>query len=412
MIAVNQTTLGPLRSETLYFHVRAVDWAGNLGKIATFVLHIDHRAPVLAHAFRSLPVQSAVRHVEHALCPDKTVQVTVKIRQQQTQGIVRIINLGRQQAGVRVSVLWDGRDQGGTPVHAGLYTLEIYAVDVLGNVGDVIYTDLGVNYKRIVVHLSTQSLDVYDGTTLLRHTLVTTGTSICPRRRVWHVLAKFHPYSFISPWPKSSPYWYPTSGVNYALNFHSGGYFIHDAPWRGVFGPGTNAAPGLPGSGIYAGSHGCVETPIPFAQWLYNWAPIGTVVTWYSSAVQERRPDMSPACPAEEFLSLRACPPTGETDSPDRTRSGLSTGSPSAPTERWSDASAPCAPRLALGLFTHTLGLEATLLTIDAQDTVLGYFLLESAQQVLEAFSGGCLYHLNLNRRDAPSLLHHIQTAR
>lgn len=280
LIAVRQTTLGPLRSGTLYFHVRAVDWAGNLGTVTTYVLHIDHRAPVLAHAyFDQFQFNPQFDTLSMHFVPNKTVQVTIKIRQQKTHGIVRIMNLGSAKAGSQVQVHWDGRDQRGALVKAGFYTLEVYAIDALGNAGDAMYTDLGVNYRRIVIHLSTQSLDVYDGTTLLQHTLVTTGNQHLPTPLgVWHVLAKFHPYKFISPWPKSSAYWYPTSAVNYALNFHAGGYFIHDAPWRGIFGPGTNSSPGLPGSGIYAGSHGCVETPVPFAQWLYKWAAIGTVV--------------------------------------------------------------------------------------------------------------------------------------
>ncbi|HWE63041.1 MAG TPA: L,D-transpeptidase family protein [Chloroflexota bacterium] len=280
LIVVNRTTLGPLRSGTLYFHVRAEDWAGNLGKIASFVLHIDHRGPVLAHAFFDrFQFNPQFDTLSMHFVPDKTVQVTIRIRRQSSQGIVRVMNLGKRPAASRVTVTWNGRNQRGIFVHSGLYTLEIYAVDALGNVGDAVYTDLAVNYKRIVIHLSSQSLDAYDGNTLLQHTLVTTGNQHLPTPAgIWHVMSRYHPYKFISPWPKSSPYWYPTSAVNYALNFHAGGYFIHDAPWRGIFGPGTNSAPGLPGSGVYAGSHGCVETPVPFAQWLYNWAPIGTVV--------------------------------------------------------------------------------------------------------------------------------------
>jgi hypothetical protein len=280
LIGVRQTTLGPLRSGTLYFHVRAVDWAGNLGQIATYVLHIDHRAPALAHVyFDQFQFNPQFDTLNMHFVPDKSAQLIVKIRQQNTKGIVRLMNLGSTPGGSNVVVHWNGRDQLGRLVKAGLYTIEIIAVDTLGNVSDATYSDLGVNYRRIVIHLSTQSLDVYDGNTLLQHTLVTTGNQHLPTPvGVWHVLSKYHPYKFISPWPKSSVYWYPTSAVNYALNFHAGGYFIHDAPWRGVFGPGTNSSPGLPGSGVYAGSHGCVETTVPFAQWLYAWAQIGTVV--------------------------------------------------------------------------------------------------------------------------------------
>jgi len=176
-------------------------------------------------------------------------------------------------------VAWNGRDSYGTLVQPGLYTMLVVATDDIGNVGDGFYSDLGVNYRRIVVHLATQSMQVFDGATLLKSTLVTTGNALLPTPPgVWHIGAKFHPYKFISPWKKGSPYYYVPSKVNYALYFHSGGYFIHDAPWRTVFGPGTNTAPGPPGAGAYSGTHGCVNVPPDVAQWLYGWAQIGTVV--------------------------------------------------------------------------------------------------------------------------------------
>lgn len=59
---------------------------------------------------------------------------------------------------------------------------------------------------------------------------------------------------------------YSTPGVPWVLYFH-GDYAFHGAPWRGSFGW---SGPG--------GSHGCVNMPVPSAQELYEWAPIGTVV--------------------------------------------------------------------------------------------------------------------------------------
>ena len=278
--AATRTAIGPLADGKIYFHVRAIDWAGNIGKTATYLLNIDHRPPVLTHAFfDQFQFNPQFDRLTMHFIPDKTVQITAYVRRQSTKGIVRMITMGQKPAGKQVNVSWDGRNARGVLVNAGKYTLEIYAKDALGNVGDAIYSGLTVNFRRIVIHLATQQLDAYDGDTLLRSSLVTTGNQHLPTPvGIWHVGAKFHPYKFLSPWPKTSPFWYPTSAVNYALYFHSGGYFIHDAPWRTVFGPGTNTSPGLPGSGIYAGSHGCVETPTDFVTWLYAWAPIGTVV--------------------------------------------------------------------------------------------------------------------------------------
>jgi lipoprotein-anchoring transpeptidase ErfK/SrfK len=90
-------------------------------------------------------------------------------------------------------------------------------------------------------------------------------------------MARLHPFTFISPWPKSSPYYYKPSKVQYAMLFREGGYYIHDAPWRSAFGPGTNAQLGTPGTN-YTGTHGCINVPADVAKKLFFWAPVGTVV--------------------------------------------------------------------------------------------------------------------------------------
>jgi len=66
--------------------------------------------------------------------------------------------------------------------------------------------------------------------------------------------------------------------VNFALYFDPPGYFIHDAPWRTAYGPGTNNGPGLPGQGPDAGTHGCVNVPEDAMRQLYAWVPPGAVV--------------------------------------------------------------------------------------------------------------------------------------
>ncbi len=270
--------LGPLSNGTLYFHVRAQDWAGNLGPIATYGVHVDATAPKVQHAFFDrYQFNPQYDKLTMHFTPTKDVTVQVEIRRQKTNGTVRILDLGSAQAGQRFNVVWDGRDYRGAMVQAGLYTMLVKTTDNFGNVGDGFFSELGVNYRHIIVHLATQSMDVYDGATLLRHTLVTTGNALLPTPPgIWHVEAKFHPYKFISTWPKSSPYYYPPSKVQYALYFHAGGYFIHDAPWRTVYGPGTNTAPGPPG--VYSGTHGCVNVPGSVQAWLFKWATIGTVV--------------------------------------------------------------------------------------------------------------------------------------
>jgi lipoprotein-anchoring transpeptidase ErfK/SrfK len=62
--------------------------------------------------------------------------------------------------------------------------------------------------------------------------------------------------------------------------FQANGYYIHDAPWRSFYGPGSNVVYGAPGTNT-GGSHGCVNTPYAAMAWLWNWTPIGTPVVIY-----------------------------------------------------------------------------------------------------------------------------------
>jgi hypothetical protein len=275
---IRHADLGPLANGNLYFHVRAVDWAGNKGPIATYTVHIDNTAPLIEHAFFTrFQFNPQFDKLAMHFTPNKPVHVRAVIKRQSTKGVVRELDLGEAPAGKPFDVIWDGRNYRGIAVQPGQYTMVIEVTDKLGNLGDALYSGLGVNYRRIVVHLATQRMDVFAGNTLLRTTLVTTGNNLLPTPvGIWHIGAKFHPYKFISPWKKGSPYYYAPSNVQYALYFHSGGYFIHDAPWRTVYGPGTNTAPGPPG--IYSGTHGCVNVPGDVEKWLYGWATIGTVV--------------------------------------------------------------------------------------------------------------------------------------
>lgn len=125
----------------------------------------------------------------------------------------------------------------------------------------------------IVIHLAAQTLTAYlDGKQVLR-TPVTTGrpglrTPIGIDTITW----ERSPYLFISPWPPGNQYYYPPSWVTWVLHFHSGGYFIHDAPWEpnSAFGPGSENGP-------YS-SHGCVQVPHAAMQFLWNWTKIGATV--------------------------------------------------------------------------------------------------------------------------------------
>jgi hypothetical protein len=126
--------------------------------------------------------------------------------------------------------------------------------------------------KVIVLSLSCQVLTAYDNGAPLLTTYITTGRPALPTPPgQYSVLRKVSPWQMTSDWPRSSPYWYPPSWVQYTLWFRGDGYAIHDAPWRDRYGPGTQSN----------GSHGCVNVPMPTMTQLYNWADVGTPVRVY-----------------------------------------------------------------------------------------------------------------------------------
>jgi lipoprotein-anchoring transpeptidase ErfK/SrfK len=128
--------------------------------------------------------------------------------------------------------------------------------------------------KLIVISLSRQVLTAYQDGSAVLTTFVTTGRPALPTPPgIYHIFRRYSPYLMISPWGYGSPFWYPPSWTNWAMEFANGGYFIHDAPWRSWYGPGSST---------YAGTHGCVNVPYSQMAFLWNWAPMGTtvVVQW------------------------------------------------------------------------------------------------------------------------------------
>ena len=149
----------------------------------------------------------------------------------------------------------------------------------------VITTDNGdnsaptVSGKEVVVSLSHQWLHAYQNGREVYNTPIMSGRpALATPTGTYHVFIKQSPTTFYSPFPPGSPYWYPPTHINYALEWKGGGFFLHDSYWHSVYGPGTNTWHYDPVDGWQEGSHGCVAMPITAASWLYSWAPIGTTV--------------------------------------------------------------------------------------------------------------------------------------
>lgn len=133
--------------------------------------------------------------------------------------------------------------------------------------------------KVIVVSLSQQKMYVYDNGKVVYTSLVTTGMpQLYTPKGTYHIFRKISNVTFTSPWPKGSPYYYAPEHVDFALQITASGIYLHDSPWRSVYGPGTENWHYDPKLGWGYGSHGCVNIPYSASQWIYKWAPIGTTV--------------------------------------------------------------------------------------------------------------------------------------
>jgi hypothetical protein len=141
-----------------------------------------------------------------------------------------------------------------------------------------------MNKKVVIVSLHEQAMRVYQNGKLVNAYLVTTGRPDRPSPPgTWWVEGKQSPTVFKANVPQSSPYWYPDTPINYAMQYHSGGYFLHDSWWRADYGPGTNF-PHQDSSGdsfSSYGSHGCVNIAKDNAAWLYNFVELYTPVLVY-----------------------------------------------------------------------------------------------------------------------------------
>jgi LysM repeat protein len=111
--------------------------------------------------------------------------------------------------------------------------------------------------KWIDINLATQSLVAYEGQRPVYWATVSTGLARTPT-----VKGRFRIYSKYRFTTMSGP-GYRYTNVPYVMFFYSG-YSLHGTYWHNNFG--------------HPMSHGCVNMRISDAQWLYNWAPVGTLV--------------------------------------------------------------------------------------------------------------------------------------
>lgn len=142
--------------------------------------------------------------------------------------------------------------------------------------------NLAQRYARvIVVDRRQQHMEVYQNGVLMIISAVTTGRPELPTPTgMMKVMGLLTPYLFRSPWPETSPYWYPPGWADYAVLFRSGGFYFHDTrarPQNG-YGIGSNVPHVDPDGAERTGSRGCVNTPWWAVQQLFGWAKRGDIV--------------------------------------------------------------------------------------------------------------------------------------
>jgi LysM repeat protein len=115
----------------------------------------------------------------------------------------------------------------------------------------------GSDGKKFVVVLSQQMLYAYEGETLVRSTLISSGTWQFPTvQGTYHVYARYRYARMRGPG-------YDLPNVPFVMYFYKG-YGLHGTYWHNNFG--------------HPMSHGCVNMPTDEAEWAYNWSDYGTPV--------------------------------------------------------------------------------------------------------------------------------------
>jgi lipoprotein-anchoring transpeptidase ErfK/SrfK len=111
--------------------------------------------------------------------------------------------------------------------------------------------------RWIDIDLSTQRLTAYENSTAVRSTSVSTGLPRTPTPTgEYRIYVKYRADDMAGPG-------YYLADVPYVMYFYRG-YGLHGTYWHANFGQPM--------------SHGCVNLPTSEAQWLYNWASVGTPV--------------------------------------------------------------------------------------------------------------------------------------
>jgi len=139
--------------------------------------------------------------------------------------------------------------------------------------------------QTVVISLIEQTLRIYQNGKFVQAYQITSGQFDKPSPPgFWHIFDRESPTKFKSSEPKGSAFWYPDTNINFAMEYHDGGYFLHDSWWRVNYGVGTNYPHNDTGgdeSFAGTGSHGCINMQENQISWLYSHSGYGMAVIIY-----------------------------------------------------------------------------------------------------------------------------------
>lgn len=119
--------------------------------------------------------------------------------------------------------------------------------------------------RWIEVNLSAQRLTAFEGDLPVLTTLIRSGKEGWRTPTgVFNTYRKVEMEDMTLGGDPGDPDYYYTEDVPWIMYFMEGGFALHGAYWLDIWGTPT--------------SRGCVNIPVDIAAYLYNWAPVGTIV--------------------------------------------------------------------------------------------------------------------------------------
>lgn len=128
--------------------------------------------------------------------------------------------------------------------------------------GKSAHAEVYTTEKLITVDIGKQMLFAWEGGRIINQSPVSTGMYYTPTvKGEFRIYRKYDKQDMKGSYPPYESYF--LKDVPNVMYFYQA-YAIHGAYWHNRFGTKV--------------SHGCVNTPVTFSKWLYDWAPLGTRV--------------------------------------------------------------------------------------------------------------------------------------